>query len=228
MPYIRYDDRIEISPEVPCQGALIWLHGLGANGDDFVPIAARLQLPQLRFIFPHAPERPITINRGWVMRAWYDIKTLEESPNRECIEGVEQSHRAITDLIDSQVREGLSPNQIVLAGFSQGGAMALHTGLRYPGSLGGLMALSTYLVASDNFIHESHPANATTPILFCHGKEDGVVSLERGRHAHDTIAKHSPERDLQWHEFEMSHEVCNDEIKVVQSWLQNRFEIEPQ
>lgn len=225
MSEFQSNDAIQIPPQEPCEGAVIWLHGLGANGGDFVPIVPQLRLPNIRFIFPHAPERPVTINRGWVMRAWYDILTLEESTNRESFDDVQASHQLITQLIDAQIEQGLSPNQIVLAGFSQGGAMALHTGLRYPASLGGIMALSCYLVAPEKIARESHPENSATPILMCHGSHDSVVPVSRGRAAHTLLSEQNEDRDIQWNDFPMDHEVCAQEIEVIQRWLHERFGI---
>jgi len=226
MTYINHDDSIEIPPEEECEGTVIWLHGLGASGNDFVSIVPHLQLPQIRFIFPHAPQRPVTINQGWVMRAWYDILTLGESPCRESLEDVQESHQRITELIDAQIHRGMAPNQIIVAGFSQGGAIAMHSGLRYPATLGGIMALSTYLVAPDQLEAEIHPQNEATPMLFCHGTQDSMVPASRGKHAHDTLATLNEEREVEWNDFPMDHEICTEEIQVIKDWMYRRFGIQ--
>ena len=223
MPHHK-SDRIEIPPAAfPEEGCVIWLHGLGASGDDFVPVVPHLNLPHVRFIFPHAPQSPVTINNGWVMRSWYDIRTLGASDERESEEDIENSHRRITSLIDAEVERGLSPNQIVLAGFSQGAAMALHTGLRYPASLKGIIALSGYMLLPARFEEEAHLANTETPLLLCHGSEDSVVPITRGQAAHQKILAASENRDLQWREYKMDHEVCTEELTQIGRWLQERF-----
>jgi phospholipase/carboxylesterase len=204
---------------------VIWLHGLGASGDDFVPIVSHLNLPSVRFVFPHAPERPVTINRGWVMRAWYDIRTLDASDEREDPDDIAASHAWITTLIDQEVERGLSPHQIVLAGFSQGGAMALHTGLRYPAALGGIMGLSCYLLLPEQLRAEAHAANRSTPVLLCHGSQDSVVPLHSGERAREFLAEQDPERDLLWEDFPMDHEVCGEEVQLIAQWLRQRFQL---
>ena len=219
-------DRIEIPPQSAShEGTVIWLHGLGASGDDFVPIVPHLNLPSIRFVFPHAPERPVTLNRGWVMRAWYDIRTLDASDEREDPNDIAASHAWITTLIDQEVERGLSPHQIVLAGFSQGGAMALHTGLRYPATLGGIMGLSCYLLLPEQIQAEAHATNRDTPILLCHGSQDNVVPLSSGERARELLTEQTPERDLLWKDFPMDHEVCGEEIQLIAQWLQQRFQL---
>jgi phospholipase/carboxylesterase len=219
-------DRIEIPPQSASHdGTVIWLHGLGASGDDFVPVVPHLNLPSIRFVFPHAPERPVTLNRGWVMRAWYDIRSLEASEEREDPADIEASHAWITELIDQEVERGLAPHQIVLAGFSQGGAMALHTGLRYPASLGGIIGLSSYLLLPARLRAEAHPANQGTPILLCHGTQDSMVPLAGGQRARELLTELDPERDLLWQDFPMDHEVCGEEIQLIAEWLHQRFQL---
>ena len=214
--------------EIPAQseraeGAIIWLHGLGASGHDFEPIAPILELPQVRFIFPHAPEQAVTLNRGWVMPSWYDIRSLEAGPDRESEADIRENTLRIEALIARELERGILPEDIVLAGFSQGGAMALHVGLRHEEPLKGIMALSTYLVLPDTLGSEALEANEQTPVLFCHGSEDDVVHPERGRSAHDLLQSRYPERDIRWHDFPMSHQVCPEEIEVIKAWLHERF-----
>jgi len=204
-------------------GTVIWLHGLGANGNDFKPIVPLLKLPNIRFIFPHAPEQPVTLNRGWVMPSWYDILTLEESPQRESESDIRSMSNTITELVKREEARGLRSDQIVLGGFSQGGAMALHSGLRYPRPLAGIMALSTYLVLPQHLEFEADPLNSITPLLHCHGAHDDIVKLHRGKRTRDTIQALWPEREQSWHEFPMGHEICLDEITVISQWLRQRF-----
>jgi len=204
-------------------GSVIWLHGLGANGHDFEPIVPLLRLPRVRFVFPHAPEIPVTINGGWIMPAWYDIRTLEAGPDREDEAGIDRSAAQVEALLAREVERGVPRDAIVLAGFSQGGAMALHVGLRQPEGLRGIMALSTYLVVEERLQREAHPSNHETPMLFCHGRQDPLVPVDRGRLAHDTLATLTPDRPLRWHDFAMGHEVCPQEVEIIAGWLQERF-----
>ena len=198
--------------------SVIWMHGLGADGNDFVPIVPELGLNGLaiRFIFPHAPLRPVTINGGYVMRAWYDIGyqdlSLKEDEN-----GVRESQLAVEQLIAREIARGLPVRRIVLAGFSQGGAMALHCGLRYPKRLAGVIALSTYLPLPDKVEAELGDANRDLPILMCHGTQDPVVPLR--------LAQASCRRLLtlgfpvEWREYGMPHSVCAEEIDTIGEWL---------
>lgn len=198
--------------------SVIWMHGLGADGNDFVPIVPELRLNGLavRFIFPHAPLRPVTINGGYVMRAWYDIGyqdlSLKEDEN-----GVRESQLAVEQLIAREIARGLPARHIVLAGFSQGGAIALHCGLRYPKRLAGVIALSTYLPLPDKVETELSDANRDLPILMCHGSQDPVVPLR--------LAQASCKRLLtlgfpvEWREYSMPHSVCAQEIDTIGEWL---------
>jgi len=198
--------------------SVIWMHGLGADGNDFVPIVPELGLNGLavRFIFPHAPLRPVTINGGYVMRAWYDIGyqdlSLKEDEN-----GVRESQLAVEQLIAREISRGLPARRVVLAGFSQGGAIALHCGLRYPKRLGGVIALSTYLPLPDTVEAELSDANRDLPILMAHGLQDPVVPLK--------LAQASCSRLLtlgfpvEWHEYDMPHSVCPEEIDTIGEWL---------
>src|SRR4051812_43718708 len=165
--------------------SVIWMHGLGADGNDFVPIVQELDLkgaPGIRFIFPHAPMQPVSINNGYVMRAWYDVKwgDLEGRSKQADEKGVRASQAAITQLIENEVSRGVASEKIVLAGFSQGGAVALQTGLRYASRLAGVMALSTYLPLAESFEHEASAENRGTPVFMAHGTDDNVVPYQMG------------------------------------------------
>ena len=199
--------------------SVIWLHGLGADGHDFAPIVAELALPEtlaVRFVLPHAPQRPVTINNGYVMPAWYDIRGTDFTATEDA-EGIERTRRHIEALIARERQRGVSAERIVLAGFSQGGAIALHTGLRHPERLAGILALSTYLPLADRLPHERHPANADTPIFMAHGRHDPIVPLP--------LADASRQRlealgyAIEWHTYPMEHSVCPDEIADIRAWL---------
>ena len=208
---------VTIGPDSPCRGTVLWLHGLGADGHDLEHVVPPLGLPDVRFVFPHAPSRPVTINGGSVMRAWYDILTWDAVPGREDPQHIRESSKHIAALIDREVARGHTPERIVLAGFSQGAAMALHVGLRYPQTLAGILALSGYLVLPDTVEAESHPANAMTPTLSCHGTWDDVVPLERGQLAHEALARGG--RPAEWCTFPMAHELCMEEVECIGDWL---------
>jgi len=196
---------------------VIWLHGLGANGHDFVPIVPMLQRPDTRFVFPHAPSMPVTINMGHVMPAWYDILHMGEGPNREPEHQVLEATERVHWLIDAERQRGVDGNQIILGGFSQGGAVALHAGLRYPDTLAGIMVLSAYELRVDSRKTESHAANYETPLLFCHGSMDPVVPVERGRQAFDAL--NDGTRPCIWKEYPMGHEVCGPEVEAIRTWF---------
>jgi phospholipase/carboxylesterase len=199
--------------------AVIWLHGLGADGHDFEPIVPELRIPSalpIRFIFPHAPHRPVTINNGYVMRAWYDVRTAAFI-QREDEAGIRESEQTVRDLIAREIARGIPAKRIVLAGFSQGGAIVLHVGLRYPERLAGIMALSTYLPLAELFPNESHPANRNVPIFMAHGTEDPIISIERGQMSADILK--SAGADVLWRSYEMGHSVCGEEIGDIAAWL---------
>ncbi|MEZ4271439.1 MAG: dienelactone hydrolase family protein [Myxococcota bacterium] len=216
-------DCVEIEPHAPAQGTVIWLHGLGASGHDFEPIVPALGLPQIRFVFPHAPAAPVTINGGYVMPSWYDIRSLDLSSDRESAQDIRRSALKIEALIARENDRGIPTERIVVAGFSQGGAMALHVGLRYPVALCGIVSLSAYLVLPSTLSDEAHAANFTTPVLICHGVQDPTVPFQAGQHARDLVRGLSATRDISWHEFPMQHEVCPAEVSVISEWLQARF-----
>ena len=211
--------RIEIESAPNPTAAVIWLHGLGADGNDFAGLVPELQLtgcPPIRFVFPHAPSIPITLNGGYVMPGWYDIF----GPNlvdRQDDRGIQKSEWAINALIDHEVARGIPYDRIVLAGFSQGCAMALHTGLRLPHRLAGIMALSGYLPLADRFPSERHAANATTPVFMAHGTQDPVVVLKRGEESRDALAALG--HAVQWHTYPMPHSVHPREIADISAFL---------
>jgi len=203
---------------------VIWLHGLGADGRDFVPIVPELSLPtslNVRFVFPHAPIRPITINQGYRMRGWYDITRLDIA-NRDDEEGIIESADTLKGLCDEQVALGIAADRIVVAGFSQGGAIALYAGLRYPQRLGGIMALSTYLPLSRRLEQEASPENRDTPVFMAHGLNDDIVALEFGVRTRQRLLQHG--YPLEWHDYDMGHSVCMEEIGDISNWLSSILE----
>ena len=215
-------ETIELETAANPTAAVIWMHGLGADGNDFVPIVNEINLggaPGIRFIFPHAPTRPVTINNGYVMRAWYDISfgDLEGNTRKADEKGVRESQAQIGQLIARENSRGIATNKIVLAGFSQGGAIALHTGLRYPESLAGVMALSTYLPLAESFAKEATPANARTPVFMAHGTQDPVVPYAMGRGSRDLLQQAG--YALEWQEYPMQHSVCLEEVADIGRWL---------
>ena len=215
-------DAVEVTTGPNPIGAVIWLHGLGADGHDFESIVPHLGVdPQhpLRFVFPHAPRQPVTINGGMVMRAWYDIlaMTLQREVDAD---GIRRSAVAVSALIEREVARGIPPSRIVLAGFSQGGAMTLDMGLRYPEKLAGLMVLSAYLPLPDA-LENAHPANAKTPIFQGHGTFDMMVPLAGGRLAHEALLAAGYSATLQT--YPVAHGVHPTEIRDVGVWLRGLF-----
>jgi len=212
-------DAIEIETGPAPGAAVIWMHGLGADGHDFEPIVPELALPDslpVRFVFPHAPMRPVTINAGMVMRAWYDIAG-QGGIRREDEQGVRASQRAIEALIEREKKRGLTAARIVLAGFSQGGAMALQTGLRHPERLAGLAALSSFLPLPDTLAAEASPANRDVPIFMAHGTHDPLIPVSRARDSRDRLLALGYR--VQWREYPMAHAVCAEEIADLSAWL---------
>lgn len=204
-------------------GSVIWLHGLGADGHDFEPIVPELSLPAdlpLRFVFPHAPARPVTVNGGMVMRAWYDILSFD-GDGRSDEAGLRDSARFLASLIAGEIERGIPASRIVLAGFSQGGAVALHAGLRHEAPLAGLLLLSTYLPLPGAFEREVAAAAAkqpvSTPIFMAHGSVDPVLPLELGRQSKALIETAGYE--VEWHEYPMAHQVCAAEIDDIRQFL---------
>ncbi|MDQ3186913.1 MAG: alpha/beta hydrolase-fold protein [Pseudomonadota bacterium] len=212
---------IELETGASPTHAILWMHGLGADGNDFVPIVDELTLPpspHIRFVFPHAPMRPVSINGGSVMRAWhdYDLATSTSSFCENMV-SLRASQQAIDALIVHEGRRGIKPANTVLAGFSQGGALALQTGLRYPEKLAGIMALSCYLPASHTLAAEAHQANSNASIFMAHGETDNVIPM--------TLALASKRQLLEsgyrveWHKYPMAHAVCREEIAAISEWL---------
>ena len=211
--------RIELETAPNPTAAVIWLHGLGADGNDFAAIVPELKLrdcPPIRFIFPHAPSMPVTVNGGYVMPAWYDIMGAD-LVSRQDAAGIQKSEQAIQAIIAHEVARGIPTERMVLAGFSQGCAMALHTGLRLPTPLAGIMALSGYLPLAERFTAERHPANLRTPIFMAHGTQDPVVVLARGEASRNTLA--AAGHAVQWHTYPMQHSVHPREVADVSAFL---------
>jgi len=197
---------------------VIWLHGLGADGHDFEPLVPVLGLPRrlaVRFVFPHAPERPVTINMGMRMRAWYDIVRL--GGGAEDAAGIRASQALLEGLVARERARGVEPARIVLAGFSQGGAIALHAGLRHAERLGGIMALSTYLPLPATLEAERSRANADLPIFMAHGLHDEMIGIARARASRDALEALG--YAVAWHEYPMAHAVCEEEVGAIAGWL---------
>ena len=217
-------ETIEIETGPGPSAAVIWLHGLGADGNDFAPIVPELKLagaPPIRFVFPHAPMMPVTINNGHVMRAWYDVSfgDLEGTTRRADEKGVRASQTAIDKLIARAIERGVAPRNIVVAGFSQGGAIALQTGLRHPQRLAGIMALSTYLPLAETVAAEAAATNKDLPVFYAHGTHDPVIPLAMA------TASRARLEDLgytvEWHDYPMQHSVCLEELRAISAWLVN-------
>ena len=209
---------LETAPNPTC--SVIWLHGLGADGNDFVPIIPELHLPEnpaIRFIFPSAPSIPVTVNGGYVMPAWYDI-IGRDLMDQEDAEGTKRSAASIVELIDREVQRGIAYKNIVLAGFSQGCAMALYVGLRLPHELAGIIALSGYLPLAMTLNLEKHAANQNTPIFMAHGTYDPVVVLDRAQASYAMLEASGYE--VEWNEYPMEHSVNHEELKDISRFLQ--------
>lgn len=225
MPYTTREtpEFVALDPASSPDAAVIWLHGLGADGFDFVPIVGELRLPAtsaVRFIFPHAAVRPVTINNGFVMRAWYDIRGLGPG-SAEDGAGIRDSEAVVRRYIEQEIAAGIEPQRVVVAGFSQGGAIALQTALRYPQRLGGVMALSTYLPLSQTLAAEAAPANRDVPILMCHGSRDPIVPMQLGQASRDALQ--ALKYAVEWHSYPMEHQVCMEEVLDISTWLQARL-----
>ena len=211
-------DAIELETGAAPQAAVIWLHGLGADGHDFEPIVPELRLPDtlpVRFVFPHAPIRPVTLNQGMRMRAWYDIYRLGGGPEDEA--GIRASEGFLKELVKSEQKRGVPAEKIVIAGFSQGGAIALQTALRYPERLAGVLALSTYLPLASLLEKEGSEKNRDVPIFMAHGTYDDVIPLPRADDSRRLLEKLGYQ--VEWHSYPMPHSVCPPEIDDISAFL---------
>ena len=201
------------------QVAIIWLHGLGANGYDFESLVPQINLPNktIRFVFPHAPSRPVTLNNNMIMPAWFDILGLDRTSVQDEA-GIRQAAHYVEQLIAEQLAHGICSKNIFLAGFSQGGCIALHTALRYKKSLAGVIALSTYLPLAETIIAERDNANDAIPIFIAHGSLDQVLSLDYAKVSRDYLQKLN--YPVSWHHYVMEHSICQEEISALVKWLQ--------
>ena len=212
-------ETIELDSAPDTTVSIIWMHGLGADGNDFVPLVKELDLrgcPAIRFIFPNAGTMPVTINNGYVMRSWYDILT-SDLVRREDEGGLRASQAQIEALIAREKARGIPASRIILAGFSQGCAMTLQTGLRHPEQLAGLMCLSGYLPLADKTAAERTPANLQTPIFMAHGTADPVVAIARAEQSRDLLTGMGYQ--VEWHAYRMQHSLCQEEIDAIGAWL---------
>lgn len=208
---------LEICSGQSPNASIIWLHGLGADGYDFAPVVEALQpMPHIRFILPHAPAVPVTINGGYAMPAWYDIYGSDIA-DRQDEAGMRASQSQIEALIAQEKHRGIAANRILLAGFSQGGAIALHTGLRHAENLAGLMALSTYLPLHEKFQNERSVQNQHTPIFMGHGKFDDIIPMETAIGSKTLLEKLG--HDVEWHDYPMPHSLCNEEIADIRDFI---------
>jgi phospholipase/carboxylesterase len=210
-------ETVEITTGAEPSGSVIWLHGLGADGHDFEPIIPELRLPEslsLRFVFPHAPVRPVTLNNGMAMRAWYDIISLDRGgPVDEA--GINDSSALLEALIDRETQRGIDPGRIVVAGFSQGGVIAINTILRSSTRFAGLLALSTWLALPAAI--DDHSADTSMPVFMAHGQFDPMIPMQFGRGSADRLIEAG--FDVEWHDYPMAHAVCPDEIGDIRTWL---------
>jgi phospholipase/carboxylesterase len=212
-------EHIEVVTAPRPNASIVWLHGLGADGHDFEPIVGELLGPQeraWRFIFPHAPIRPVAINNGYPLRAWYDIKGLDRNAEQD-IAGFRETNAAVCALIAREIERGIGANRIVLAGFSQGGAIALYTGLRYAQSLAGLMALSSYLPMAETLLTERGAANIQTPIFMAHGTQDPMLPVSMGIQSRDFLQANG--HSVEWRDYPMAHSVCAEEVADIRAYL---------
>lgn len=210
---------IEVETAAAPRSSIIILHGLGADGNDFVPFAQELDLAGVgpaRFVFPHAPTRPVTINGGYVMRAWYDILGSDLA-QREDEAGLRESQKEVAALIDRERERGIAASRVVLAGFSQGCAMTLLTGLRYPQRLAGLVGMSGYLPLAQTTAAEQHVVNAGVPIFLAHGRQDPMIPMARATASRDLLT--SLGYKVEWHDYPMPHSVCAEEVADLNRWL---------
>lgn len=215
---MNYKPPLELSSNntTKINASVIWLHGLGADGYDFEPIVEKLDVPNVRYILPHAPEMPVTRNSGYIMPAWYDLYGLTGN-SQEDENGIRTTQQYINSLIENEINRGIASERIVIAGFSQGGAIALHTGLRYSKKLAGILALSTYLPLKTKLTTEAHLVNAGIPIFMAHGIFDDIISLDMCKLSLNTLQNNHFSVD--WHEYNMAHSVCVEEINDIRAFL---------
>jgi phospholipase/carboxylesterase len=205
------------------KASVIWMHGLGADGYDFENLATELKLPNslsIRFIFPHAPIRPVTLNGGVKMRAWYDIFGLN-AESREDEKGLWESHQQIAELIEQEHLRGIPRKRIFLGGFSQGGALALFTGTRYASELGGIIGLSTYLPLAKKLVLEKNPSKIDLPVFLAHGTQDPIVPFEWGKMVYDILSE--LDYSVEWHEYPIAHQLCAAEMNDIRIWLEKNL-----
>jgi phospholipase/carboxylesterase len=213
-------EKITIEPQGEHKASVIWLHGLGADGHDFEAIVPELHVPVaygIRFIFPHAPMRAITINNGFVMRGWYDIRSLQLDETED-VEGVEVSAGQLTELIEQELAEGIDSKKIILAGFSQGGVIALQAGLIYHKPLGGVMAFSTYVADQSNLAQRISAENRQLPVLMAHGIYDDVIPVELAKKSKNLLE--SLNYTVEWYDYPMAHSIHPEEVKVIAQWIE--------
>jgi phospholipase/carboxylesterase len=224
MPNLKHD-AVEINPKEKPTHSVIWLHGLGADGHDFESVAQELRLPKdlaIRFVFPHAPKRPVSLNGGFMMRAWYDIFDLDFKNRNEDEAGIHASEAIVRQLIENEKERGILSENIVLAGFSQGGAMALQVGLRYEEKLAGILDLSGYLLLSSQLEKEKSPSNQSTSIMMAHGTMDNIIPIQFAKQSRDRLLEQG--YSVGWKEYEMAHSVCLNEINDIRAWFVKVFE----
>ena len=218
-------DAITVEPAKAADASIIWLHGLGADGHDFEPIIPELRLPEsaaIRFIFPNAPIRAVTINGGLSMRAWYDIRQIDLT-RQEDAESIQSSSEHLNRFVEQEIEKGIEASRIILAGFSQGGAIALYNGLRQSRSLAGILALSTYLPLPDSLGSEISAANRTTPILQMHGNFDPVIPLQTAKNTLNLLKQN--DLNVSWQEYAMQHSVCPQQITDIADWIKLRLAV---
>lgn len=207
---------ITINQAAQSSATIIWMHGLGADGHDFEPVVQMLNLPHIKFILPHAPYRPVTLNNGYEMRAWYDIFGLQSDSQQDEV-GINSMQATINAMIEAEIARGIPSQRILLAGFSQGGAMALHTATRFNQPLAGVLALSTYLPLKNQLKEKQHTANKPLPIWMAHGRQDSVITLATAQSSRQTLE--AAGYAVEWHEYDMPHSVCEAEIDDIRQFL---------
>ena len=217
-------DCVEITTSTPAEYTVIWLHGLGASGHDFEPVVPALELlhrPGVRFLFPHAPVRPITINGGAAMRGWYDIMSMDIGDRGQDQAGITESADAVDALIAHEAGRGVPSNRIILAGFSQGGAIALYAGLRNAEPLAGILALSTYFPLQDEVLPTLDESRKTLPVFMAHGQQDTVINIAYAEQSRDVMKANGI--DVEWHDYAIEHSVSADEVADISTWLKRQF-----